>query len=553
MSFLQKLYDLDLISRKESERLAKVKRSDEPLYLTAVRMGVMSDDDYLRAASEFFDLDVTGALSENYSPEPFATLPVPFLDENLVFPVRQDAEAVVFAVHDPLAVRVRDVLARLYPQHELRLVLAREELIRSWIRRYFGADEAVPEETVEDVGLTADVEGLKDLASEAPVIKTVNQMLTRAVEIGASDIHVEPFLDRVQVRFRADGLLYEHEVLPKRMLQGLTTRVKIMAQMDIAERRLPQDGRIQIKVAGKNIDLRVSCLPVMYGESIVLRILDKQSISFSLGSLGFPDRELSRFNSLIRQPYGIILVTGPTGSGKTTTLYSALHDINSPDKKIITVEDPVEYELDGINQVQVNTTAGLTFARGLRSIVRQDPDVILIGEIRDQETADIAIQSALTGHLVFSTLHTNNAAGAVARLLEMGAEDYLLASSIIGIMAQRLVRVLCPHCKEAYTMPDGVRQRFGLDGGEIFRPKGCAHCGQTGYRGRVAIFELLEIDDEIRELMLLRKSASALTAAGVAKGMRLLRDDGLAKVRDGVTSLDEVIRVAGGGGLEGVG
>mgnify|MGYP000441424085 FL=1 len=371
------------------------------------------------------------------------------------------------------------------------------------------------------------MEGLKDLASEAPVIKTVNQMLTRAVEIGASDIHVEPFLDRVQVRFRADGLLYEHEVLPKRMLQGLTTRVKIMAQMDIAERRLPQDGRIQIKVAGKNIDLRVSCLPVMYGESIVLRILDKQSISFSLGSLGFPDRELSRFNSLIRQPYGIILVTGPTGSGKTTTLYSALHDINSPDKKIITVEDPVEYELDGINQVQVNTTAGLTFARGLRSIVRQDPDVILIGEIRDQETADIAIQSALTGHLVFSTLHTNNAAGAVARLLEMGAEDYLLASSIIGIMAQRLVRVLCPHCKEAYTMPGGVRQRFGLDGGEIFRPKGCVHCGQTGYRGRVAIFELLEIDDEIRELMLLRKSASALTAAGVAKGMRLLRDDGL--------------------------
>lgn len=546
MSFLQTLYDRELISRKESEGLAKVKRPDEPLYLTAVRMGIMSDDDYLRAAGEFFGLKILSALPEDYSVEPFTALSVLFLDENLVFPVQQDAAGVTFAVHDPLAARVRDILARLYPRHDLRLVLAREELLRSWIRLHFGPGEAEAEEHLEDVSLPADVEDLKDLASEAPVIKTVNQMLTRAVEIGASDIHLEPFQDRVQVRFRSDGLLYEHESLPKRMQQGLTTRVKIMAQLDIAERRLPQDGRIQIKVAGKNIDLRVSCLPVMYGESIVLRILDKQSISFSLGSLGFPDRELERFNSLIRQPYGIILVTGPTGSGKTTTLYSALHDINSPDKKIITVEDPVEYELDGINQMQVNTTAGLTFAKGLRSIVRQDPDVILIGEIRDQETADIAIQSALTGHLVFSTLHTNNAAGAIARLLEMGAEDYLLASSIIGIMAQRLVRVLCPRCKEPYAMPEELRRRFDLDGGEIYRAKGCAHCGQTGYRGRVAIFELLEMDDEIRELILLRKSSAALTAAGVAKGMRLLRDDGLAKVRAGLTSLDEVIRVAGG-------
>ena len=548
MSFVQALHEQGLFSRKDVERLLKVKRDDEPIYLTAVRMGVMSEDDYLRVAGTFFGLEVLSVLPEGYSPEPFAGLSFLFLDEHLLFPVRKEADEIVFAVRDPLSTRTLDVLGRFYPGRKVRLVLAREEHLRFWIRQNFGAADDSGEESVDDIGLAEDVEGLKDLASEAPVIKAVNQILTRAVEIGASDIHIEPFADRVQIRFRSDGLLYEHEALSKRMLQGITTRVKIMAQLDIAERRLPQDGRIQLKVAGKHIDLRVSCLPVMFGESIVLRILDKQSISFSLGSLGFPQRELAAFNRLIRQPYGIILVTGPTGSGKTTTLYSALHDINSPDKKIITVEDPVEYELDGINQVQVNTTAGLTFARGLRSIVRQDPDVILIGEIRDQETADIAIQSALTGHLVFSTLHTNNAAGAVARLLEMGAEDYLLASSIIGIMAQRLVRVLCPACKERHAMPDELRERLGLAMGReeaVYRPRGCDSCGQSGYKGRVAIFELLEIDDELRDLILLKKSSAALTAAGVAKGMRLLRDDGLAKVQAGLTSMEEVIRVAG--------
>lgn len=548
MSFVQKLLELGLISKKDVERLSRVKRDDEPIYLTAVRMGVVSEDDFLRAAAEFFGLDQLSAIPEDHTPAAFSGLSHLFLEEHLAFPITRDATEAIFAVRDPLCTRTLDVLGRFYPGLRIRLVLAREELIRAWIKTSFGAVEETADDATDEVTLAEDVEGLRDLASEAPVIKTVNQMLTRAVEIGASDIHIEPFADRVQIRFRADGLLYEHEALSKRMLQGITTRIKIMSHIDIAERRLPQDGRIQIKVAGKHIDLRVSCLPVMYGESIVLRILDKQSISFSLGSLGFPDRELAKFNQLIRQPYGIILVTGPTGSGKTTTLYSALHDINSPDKKIITVEDPVEYELDGINQVQVNTTSGLTFARGLRSIVRQDPDVILIGEIRDQETADIAIQSALTGHLVFSTLHTNNAAGAVARLLEMGAEDYLLASSVIGIMAQRLVRVLCPHCKESYVVPGELRIRLGLDMGQgerLFRPKGCEKCSMTGYKGRVAIFELFEIDDEIREMILLKKSSSALTAAGVAKGMRLLRDDGLAKVVQGLTSIEEIVRVTG--------
>lgn len=548
MSFVQTLQDQGLFSRKDMERLTRVKPDDEPIYLTAVRMGVMSEDDYLRTAADFFGLTLIQTLPDEYTAESFSGLSYLFLEEHLIFPVTRNANQLTFAVRDPLCVQTRDILSRFYPGYSIGLALAREEHIRAWIRQHFGATEETSEDQGEDIALAEDIEGLKDLASEAPVIKTVNQTLTRAVEIGASDIHIEPFADRVLIRFRADGLLYEHEALSKRMLQGLTTRIKIMAHLDIAERRLPQDGRIQIKVAGKHIDLRVSCLPVMYGESIVLRILDKQSISFSLSSLGFPDRELAAFNRLIRQPYGIILVTGPTGSGKTTTLYSALNDINAPDKKIITVEDPVEYELDGINQVQVNTTAGLTFARGLRSIVRQDPDVILIGEIRDQETADIAIQSALTGHLVFSTLHTNNAAGAVARLLEMGAEDYLLASSVIGIMAQRLVRILCPLCKESYAMPKELQDRLGLilaQDEHVYRPRGCEHCGQSGYRGRVAIFELLEIDDELRELILLKKSASALTTAGINKGMRLLRDDGLAKVQAGITSVEEVIRVTG--------
>ena len=545
MSFLQTLYDKGFISRKESERLTQVKKDSEPLYLTAVRMGAISEDDYLGAASEFFRLSVIASLPEDYDPKAFSSLSHSFLEEHLVFPVGLDDRELTLVVRDPLCARTLDVLGRFYPGRSQRLLLAREEAILGWIRSHFGGGTSTEEVRDEGDGVT-DIEGLRDLASEAPVIKTVNQILTKAVEIGASDIHIEPFAERIQVRFRADGLLHEYEPLPRRMQQGVTTRIKIMSQLDISERRLPQDGRIQIRIAGKNIDLRVSCLPVMYGESIVLRILDKQSISFSLGSLGFPDRELDAFNRLIRQPYGIILVTGPTGSGKTTTLYSALNDINSPDKKIITVEDPVEYELEGINQVQVNKVSGLTFAKGLRSIVRQDPDVILIGEIRDRETADIAIQSALTGHLVFSTLHTNNAAGAVTRLLEMGAEDYLLASSVIGIMAQRLVRVLCPACREPYDMPAELLRRYGAgDGARIYRPRGCARCAHTGYKGRVAIFELLEISDEIREIMLLRRGTSELTAAGLRAGMRLLRDDGMDKVRRGITSVEEIIRVTG--------
>jgi type II secretion system protein E len=406
------------------------------------------------------------------------------------------------------------------------------------------------EEALESAYGFEDVEHLRDLASEAPIIKRVNQIMTTAVEEKASDIHIEPFEDRIQVRYRIDGILHDFLELPPHMQQAVATRLKILARLDIAERRIPQDGRIRTKIAGKSIDLRVSCLPTVYGESIVLRILDRSSINLTLESLGFPHKELTQFNDLIHSPYGIILVTGPTGSGKTTTLYSALNAINSSEKKIITIEDPVEYELDGINQIQVNPKAGLTFAGGLRSIVRQDPDVILIGEIRDKETADIAIQSALTGHLVFSTLHTNDAAGAVTRLLEIGVEDYLLSASVIGIMAQRLVRILCEECKREVIPDPEVLERYQIaDNGRrpevVYEPVGCSSCAQTGYRSRTAIFELLVINDNIRDLILKNRSAVAIRNEGVANGMTLLRHDGWDKVIKGVTSVQEVLRVTG--------
>jgi len=477
------------------------------------------------------------------------------MDEHTLLPLEATAEEVKVVLNDPFDYLVLDTLKKLYPGCRIRIYLSRKEKIRQWIDEYFQQEEKTDqkddsEEAAQDLAYAfEDMEHLKDLASEAPVIKKVNQILTSAVEESASDIHIEPFEDRLLIRFRRDGLLHEHTALPPYMQQAISTRLKIMARLDIAERRVPQDGRIKTKIAGKDIDIRVSCLPTVYGESVVMRLLDRTSATFSLERLGFPQREFKLFHELIHSPYGILLVTGPTGSGKTTTLYSALNTINSIDKKIITIEDPVEYELDGINQIHVNPKAGLTFASGLRSIVRQDPDVILIGEIRDKETADIAIQSALTGHLVFSTLHTNDAAGAIARLIEIGVEDYLLASSMIGIMAQRLVRILCPECKKKFVPDELIIQKYGLsfngNSREIFQPDGCDKCGFSGYSGRIAIFELMVVNDEIREMILQNKSVVAVRNKGISQGMTLLRSDGWSKVVDGTTSIEEVLRVTG--------
>jgi general secretion pathway protein E len=394
-----------------------------------------------------------------------------------------------------------------------------------------------------------DIEHLRDMASEVPVIRLVNNLISRAVERRASDIHIEPFEKEFRVRYRIDGILQNVDAPPIQLKAAIISRVKLMAKLNIAERRLPQDGRIKLKVLGKEIDLRVSTLPTLYGESVVMRILDKSdSSAFDLRRLGFPANLLSKMEKLTSLPHGILLVTGPTGSGKSTTLYSAMKRINLPDKKIITIEDPVEYQMDGINQIHVNAQIGLTFAAGLRHIVRQDPDVIMIGEIRDLETAEIAIRSGLTGHLVFSTLHTNDAPSAITRLVDMGVENYLLASCLVGVLAQRLVRIICRHCKVEYQEDIERLKALGVDTTgpskvTVYRGEGCEACGHTGYESRKGIFELMEPDDEIRRMIVANESSNILADYARRHGMKTLREDGVEKVLSGVTTLDELLRV----------
>jgi len=430
-----------------------------------------------------------------------------------------------------------------------------DKSLEEYISRFYEQETQNINRIIEDMGEKGieflkeeeeDVGHLKDLASEAPIIRLVNMLITRAVEGRASDIHIEPFEDELKVRYRIDGVLHDIESTPKRLQAAIVSRIKIMAKLNIAERRLPQDGRIRLKVGEKEIDLRVSTIPVLYGESVVMRILRKEGIVIDLDVLGFPSQTLSAFNQLINKPNGIFLVTGPTGSGKTTTLYGALDKINSPDKKIITVEDPVEYQLKGVNQIQVKPQIGLNFANTLRHIVRQDPDIIMIGEIRDLETAEIAIQSALTGHLVFSTLHTNDAPSAITRLLDMGVENFLLSSTIRGILAQRLVRVICPSCKEIDQSVSDTEslKLFGIESTtSLYRGKGCDNCAFTGYFGRSGIFELLVVDDNIRKLILKSADANQIKSAAKQYGMRTLLEDGAEKVKTGVTTLNEILRV----------
>jgi general secretion pathway protein E len=430
-----------------------------------------------------------------------------------------------------------------------------DKVLEEYISKFYEQETQNINRIIEDMGEKGveflkeeeeDVGHLKDLASEAPIIRLVNMLITRAVEGRASDIHIEPFEDELKVRYRIDGVLHDIESTPKRLQAAIVSRIKIMAKLNIAERRLPQDGRIRLKVGEKEIDLRVSTIPILHGESVVMRILRKEGIVIDLEVLGFPPETLVTFDQLIKKPNGIFLVTGPTGSGKTTTLYGALDKINSPDKKIITVEDPVEYQLKGVNQIQVKAQIGLNFANTLRHIVRQDPDIIMIGEIRDLETAEIAIQSALTGHLVFSTLHTNDAPSAITRLLDMGVENFLLSSTMRGILAQRLVRVICPSCKERDTSASNSEtlKLFGIESAaSLYRGKGCETCSFTGYFGRSGIYELLVVDDDIRKLILKNADSNQIRTAAKQNGMRTLLEDGAEKIKAGVTTLNEVLRV----------
>ena len=478
-----------------------------------------------------------------------------FLRDARALPVREDADELVLAMADPTDAYAIDAFAMVTGRKVRPMVAVPGDLDAALERLYGSGKSAVGQIVGDDVEMRgdeiafdADVQQLKDLASEAPVIRLVSLLITNALAARASDIHIEPFENRLVVRYRIDGVLHEVETPPRRLSAAVISRVKILANLDIAERRLPQDGRIRLRVQGKEIDLRVSTVPTMHGESVVMRILDKGGVALDFARLGFLDDTLERFMKALRQPNGILLVTGPTGSGKTTTLYTALDELNRPDVKILTVEDPVEYQMPGINQIQVKPQIDLTFANALRSIVRQDPDVIMIGEIRDLETAQIAVQSALTGHLVLSTVHTNDAPSTVNRLLDMGVDDYLLTSTVVGIQAQRLVRTLCPHCKEAYTALPEMVEHSGLrrfvNGGPttLFRAKGCAQCANTGYTGRISIIEVMPMTDAIRSLVMRHATAAELKAEAVREGMLTMYEDGLRKAVAGVTTVEEVLR-----------
>jgi type IV pilus assembly protein PilB len=450
---------------------------------------------------------------------------------------------------DPLDVVALDDLRKVTGLDTVPVLITPEDF-RLALGRYPALDRAVGD-VLEEVRRDepegeAAVGHLRAVAEEAPIVRLAHSILVQAVRQRASDIHVEPQEREVVVRFRVDGTLHRVMAVPMQAHAALVSRLKIMANLDIAERRVPQDGRIEMTLDGRAVDLRVSTVPSMWGESVVMRILDKGNAMVPIERLGFRPEARARFERLIAKPYGLILVTGPTGSGKTTTLYAALNRLNRPDVKILTIEDPVEYQLPGIVQVQVNPRAGLTFARGLRAFLRQDPDIIMLGEIRDEETARIAVQASLTGHLVLSTLHTNDAPSAVTRLADMGIEPFLVAASVLGVVAQRLVRALCVECREPYAPTPEVLARLGLGPAEapvVYRPRGCPRCGGLGYRGRLGLYEVMTVDDALRELIVRGAGAAALREAALAAGMRTLRDEGLARALDGTTSLEEVLRV----------
>ena len=511
-----------------------------------VNLGLVSEGDVTQALAELLQLPFVAAEEfPDVMPEVEGLQP-DFLRTHLIYPLKLDESGLSLAMavaDDPFALKA----LRLATGQRIHPCVANPSDIEKALS---SQDEPEREDDDDELGTDVGdfVEHLRDLASEAPVIRLVNLIIGRVIDMRASDIHLEPFDDGLHVRYRVDGVIRTEEIVSPQLSPAVNSRVKLLAHLDIAERRLPQDGRIKTRVKGRELDLRVSTIPTVHGESVVMRVLDRTSVRYSLESMGFEADTLTRFNQLLGRPHGILLVTGPTGSGKTTTLYAALSKIDSDAHKIITVEEPVEYQLEGINQIQVHQQIGLSFARALRSILRQDPDIIMIGEMRDTETAQIAVQSALTGHLVLSTLHTNTAAGAIIRLQDMGVEPYLITSSVNGVLSQRLVRRLCPNCKEAYVPdPQVVKEagmdRLGLSAPKLWRAVGCPQCRQTGYSGRTGIHELLVMDDVMRRGILDGLDSASLHTKATAAGMHTLYEDGLRKVVDGVTTLDELLRV----------
>jgi len=544
-----------------AETLAKAKerlKDDRDLGEALRELGALDAPTWAKTLATYYDLPYSEVVTVGeQTADLLARVPLAFAKHYQLLPVARDDEAVTVAIVNPRELGALDDVRLLFGLPIVPLIVSKPALHEALNRAYDQASQSTQEllDTLDEKTLDLDAtewqepRDLLEAQDEAPIIRLVNSLFYQASKERASDIHIEPFEQELLIRFRIDGILYDMVTPPKAIQPLLISRIKIMAGLNIAEKRLPQDGRIRLKVAGKDIDIRVSVIPTAFGERVVLRLLDRSSALLGLEELGLSGRNLTMLIRLIRQSHGIILVTGPTGSGKTTTLYAALSRINTTDKNIITIEDPIEYQLRGIGQMQVSPKIDLTFAAGLRSILRQDPDVIMIGEIRDAETAEIAIQAALTGHLVFSTLHTNDSFGAVSRLLDMGIEPYLVSSSTLGVMAQRLIRRVCQNCRQAYTPPESEIKEIGLTpaavhGRLFYRPgPGCETCHGKGYRGRTGIHELLMFSDATRSLVMQRADAATLRRSAIASGMPILRDDGAEKVLAGITTVEEVVRV----------
>jgi len=529
-----------LLSAPDFARVQRLAvESGDPVDVVATRLGLCSEVQLLQGFSDMAGVPIVRAASFPDAPVLENQINPLFLKHARMIPLAADESKIIVAMADPLDQKAIHAISFAVRQRIEACAATSSDIEAAWAKLYGGGGAPQEHSTESNSDLTDDVERLRDMASEAPVIRFVNQLISQAVELRASDIHLEPLANRLRIRFRLDGRLREMEDAPEASRAAIISRLKIMARLNIAERRLAQDGRFRIALRGMDVDLRIATTPTLHGEAVVLRILDSGHVELDLAKLGFPDARTAEWRRLLALPHGIVLVTGPTGSGKTTTLYAGLKEINTADRKILSIEDPIELQLEGINQVQVKPAIGLGFAQALRSFLRHDPDVILVGEIRDLETAQTAIQAALTGHLILSTLHTNDAASAITRLIDMGIDDYLLASTVHGILAQRLVRKLCPHCRRPVRL---AAPPAGYEGAKFYEPVGCTSCGGTGFAGRTVISELITMSDELRRLVMRRVSADEIRAAAIAQNFVALYADGVAKAALGITTMDEVMR-----------
>jgi len=551
---VDRLLEKGLVTQDDVDRANQLRKQDPLLKIEEIllQQGLVSEKDLVQSTAEIFGFEhVLQIDPAQLDTAVLGELSIEFLKDQSLLPLGRNNGHYKVAIADPFNIHPLDDLRRMMKQRDLTPVIASRRIIDLAINSFLEGRKDVAQKVIDDMGRQVDVmdfaeiqetEDLLDVAKKAPVIKLVNSILFEAIKARASDIHIEPFEKSLKVRYRVDGILYDAPSPPKRVQAALSSRIKILANLNIAESRLPQDGRTSITLGDRKLDIRVSILPTAFGERIVLRLLEKQTV-LSLTGIGFAEEMFKEFRKLILSPHGILLVTGPTGSGKSTTLYSALTTLTTTEKNIITVEDPIENQIQNVSQMQVKPQIGLSFADGLRSILRQDPDIIMVGEIRDRETAEISVQASLTGHLVFSTLHTNDSAGSVTRMIDMGIEPYLIASSIIGALAQRLVRVICPSCRTRMAVTAELEAEYQLKVPYIYYGKGCESCRDTGYHGRKGIFELFVIDEIIRELVTQRKPTGVIRSQAIAAGMISLRGDGLRKVEAGLTTIEEVARV----------